>query len=350
MSGRRPLGRAIATPLALPILLGLGAGNASAAVRAPGPAYSIGAGLSRGAVRLGEPLVYRGWITGGRPGQVRFLAPDSGGAFTWGRLQTRVRQPSGRSASPDGSGRVRFADIDTVFVEARLQCFGLGNLSVPGLAFELDEGSAPRRGRLPVVGLTVAPVIAAADTSADLRGLRGPLGAPWWERVPWLRVLAALTLIAAVTSAVIALRRRRPAPVALPAPVRDPASVALAELEALKRLALPARGRFAEHAFQLGRIVRRFLEAVAGTPLPGDTTPEFVTHLEAAHLAHLDLESIGGLMRFWDRVKFARAEESVEEATRAERAVETLVRRLAPRPAGTAAAAGPAAPAPKRAA
>jgi len=356
MSERRrlsPGGRAIAAALGLSILLGLAApgrvdrAGAAPAPRAPQPSYSIGVRLSRGAVKLGEPVLYRGWITGGRPGQVRFLPPDSGGAFTWGRLRARVRPPWGKAAEADRSGRVKFADIDTVFVEATLQSFAFGNLSVPGLAFELDDGSGPRPGRLPVTRLTVVPVLTAADTGADLRRLRGPLGAPWWERVPWTRVALAAGLLAALAAAVLWLRRRRPAPQPVPVTLRDPASQALAELEALRRINLPARGRFADHAFQLGRIVRRFLEAVAGTPLPGDTTPEFVSHLEAAHLDGADLKRIDGLMRFWDRVKFARAEESVEEAARAEQAVESLVRRLSPRPApgdaGRAAAPGRAA-------
>ena len=118
---------------------------------------------------------------------------------------------------------------------------------------------------------------------------------------------------------------------------RDPAAQALAELEALRRLKLPASARFAEHAFQLGRIVRRFLEATAGTPRPGDTTPEFVTHLEAARLSPEDVQRIRDLMRFWDRVKFARAPETPEEAVQAESAVENLVRRLAPKAPAAAA-------------
>jgi len=340
MSARRrsgPGGRVVALALGLSILPGLA--RLAPAARAPDPpaardpeaGYAVGAVLSRGAVKLGEPVLYRGWITGGRPGQVRFLPPDSGGAFTWGGLRARVRPPWGKGAEAEGSARVTFADIDTVFVETTVQSFTAGDLAMPGLAFEVDDGSGPRGGRLPVTRLVVVPMLTAADTSADLRPLRGPLGAPWWERVPWTRVALAAVLIAALAAAVQFFRRRKPVPVAAPVTARTPASQALAELEALRRIDLPSRGRFAEHAFQLGRIVRRFLEAVAGTPLPGDTTPEFVSHLEAAFLEDADLERIAALMRFWDRVKFARAEESVEEAVRAEQSVEALVRRLGPR-------------------
>ena len=91
MSARRrsgPGGRVVALALGLSILPGLA--RLAPAARAPDPpaardpeaGYAVGAVLSRGAVKLGEPVLYRGWITGGRPGQVRFLPPDSGGAFT----------------------------------------------------------------------------------------------------------------------------------------------------------------------------------------------------------------------------------------------------------------------------
>ena len=73
-------------------------------------------------------------------------------------------------------------------------------------------------------------------------------------------------------------------------------------------------GRFAEHAFHLTRIARCFLEAIAGTPRPGDTTPELIQHLESSSLDHADLVRIAGLFRIWDRLKFARAPSSVEEA------------------------------------
>ena len=357
MSGRRrrsARGAALAATLALLILPALAPparaqrGAAPPAPASRRPPYAIGVRLSRGAVKMGEPAVYRGWITGGDPARIRFFAPDSGGALTWGPLRATVRSPRGKPVERDAASGGSFADFDTVFVETTVQTFAAGDLTLPGLAFELDDGSGPRSGRLPVRKLVVASVLTAADTAAQLRALRGPLAAPWWERVPWTLVALIATGAAALIAAIVWLLRRRPA-TAVPAPAvaRDPSTQALAELEALRRLGLPARGRFSDHAFQLGRIVRRFLEATAGTPLPGDTTPEFVGHLEAARLEGEDLKRIETLMRFWDRVKFARAEESVEEAARAEQSVESLVRRLGVRKAP----ADPAgAPQPERAA
>ncbi|MGH7730201.1 MAG: hypothetical protein ACRENJ_03025, partial [Candidatus Eiseniibacteriota bacterium] len=107
----------------------------------------------------------------------------------------------------------------------------------------------------------------------------------------------------------------------------DPRAEALAALAELRALHLPEEERFAEHAFRLGRILRRFLEATTGVTRPGDTTPELVGHLREAGLEPDDLMRLSGLLRIWDRIKFARAPFTLDEAIRAERAIETFLRR-----------------------
>ena len=175
-------------------------------------------------------------------------------------------------------------------------------------------------------------MLAAADSGASLRPARGPLAAPWWEQVPW-RVLAALALLVAV--AIVWVRRLRPRKVAAPVvtPVaarrRDPGAEALAELASLRRRELPGQGQFAEHAFFLGRILRRYLEATTHVPRPGDTTPELVRHLEAGGFAGEELQRLTGLLRRWDGIKFARLDSDIQEAERCEEVVRELVVRRA---------------------
>lgn len=222
-------------------------------------------------------------------------------------------------------------------IEVPLQAFALGQLSVPGLRFEIDDGRGPRIYRLPTVTLTVVPVLSAADSSADFRAVHGPLAAPWWERVPWTWVILGLLGVTAIVALVVWRRWRRRAPAAAPlsAPeARDPRLEALAALAALRGLNLPEHGRFAEHAFRLGQILRRYLEVVTRTTRPGDTTPELVAHLRQAGLEPDDLARLSGLLRAWDQVKFAREPFTLDEAIRAERATEAFLRR----PAATATA------------
>jgi hypothetical protein len=279
-------------------------------------------------VRLGDRVTYAGQVIVPPGVAVQWLPPAGGGSWTWSAL--RAWRSPGTRGERGARGR---GPSDTVHVEAALQAFVVGALAIPGVGFRLTDtpGTPSHVGRLPVVRIVVLSAIASADTAPDLRPVRGPLAAPWWERVPWRWVaLGALALGALGMAWVVLARRRRKAgdpgsPLA--AAAGDPAARALAELESLRGLTLPEQGRFGEHAFHLTRIARRFVEAVAGTPRPGDTTPEIVEHLRASALAEGDVTALADLFRSWDLVKFARGSTTVDEARRAERALEALVLR-----------------------
>lgn len=282
------------------------------------------ASVDPGIVHLGERAFYRGFVVVRPDAPVRWLTPEANEALTWGDRRAR------RASRFDGSvGHGKAAD--TASVEIPLQAFRLGEVSIPGLGVEVVDGTVTRRYRLPVVRLLVVPVLTAADSNADYRAVHGPLAAPWWERVPWTWVILGLIVVAAVVALVIWRRRRRPRGVVAVPPstrqeLRDPRVDALAALAALRGLHLPESGRFAEHAFRLGQILRRYLEAVTGTTRPGDTTPELVTHLRQAGLPPDDLTRLSGVLRSWDQVKFAREPFTLEEAVRTERATEAFLR------------------------
>ena len=293
---------------------------------APSHGYPCQASVRPGIARIGQALVYRGQVLVPREFALLWQLPVGGGAFEWG--VPRIRRIPAYSGSRNRAGEALLAD--TAQIELPLQAFTPGMLSVPGLGFEVRQpGGLRRAGRLPMLRLTVASVVSPGDTSASLRPLRGPLGAPWWERVSW-RVVASLALAVLVLGVVLWRLRRRRAPIAEGArarPPEDPATVAIEAVVALRRLRLPEQGRFAGHALELTRILRRFLEATQGTARPGDSTPELVVHLGAAPLAPAERERVAELLAAWDRVKFARAASSPEEARRAENAVEGLARR-----------------------
>jgi hypothetical protein len=363
VSGARVAGRTRALAVALLLaLVAAGPARAQGASGAPaqlthrtaglpagslagGRSYRSSASVSPGLVRLGEPVRYRGRVIVPRSATVRWVPPGSGGAYDWSDSVARRRH-----SFTGNMGRHDAALPDTAEVELTLQAFRTGMLSVPGLAFRIEDPPGSwREGRLPVVRLAVQPVVSPSDTSASLRPLRGPFGAPWWERVPWRIVapIAGAVLVAAL--ALSRLRRRPPrtAP-AVPAPVRDPVAEALAALEALRARQLPEQGRFDEHALRLTRILRRFLEAIGVSPRPGDTTPELVGELGRATLERPEVERLAALLGAWDRVKFARAASTTDEARRAEDAVADLVRRRPARRPPPAPQAPPAAPAPLR--
>jgi hypothetical protein len=272
----------------------------------------VRASVNPGKAHVGEPVIYRGIVVLPRGSKPRWLPPEKIEALTWGTPRPALRTGA----------------ADTLSIEIPVQAFQLGAITIPGLRFE--EPRLEGVQRLPGVTLEVQPVLTPADSNAELRPARGPLPAPWWERVPWLWVvygILALVLIVALVRWWRARRRRGPA--AVPVPVLDPAARALEALAALRARNLPAGGRFAEHAFELTQLLRRYLEEVTYVPRPGHTTPELVEVLRRTRIDAEDLHRLQGLLRTWDRVKFARATTNVEESVRAEEAVERLVRHLA---------------------
>jgi hypothetical protein len=270
-------------------------------------------------VRIGERARYRGLVIfpSGRATQLQWARPDTSEWLEWGPLRPRLARGHG---------------IDTLIVEARVQAFHPGTMQIPGLRF-IDRNRGTE-GRLPTARLNVASVLGAADTNASLRPVRGPLSAPWWERIPWLWVVLGLLVLAAIIALIVRLSRRRK-PVARPvtAPIaRDPALEALARLQALRARRLPEAGQFAEHAFELTRILKWFLEVSTRTPQPGDTTTELSARFEHMPMDGGERRMLIEQLQGWDRVKFAREPWTVAEAQGSETRVEAFIRRRA-RPA-----------------
>jgi hypothetical protein len=291
--------------------------------------------VSPSPARIGQALHYRAHVFVGPNQKVRFEPPQSGGEFTWSELRAgRSRQGV---VAMWRHGKVYG---DSVWFEARLQVFATGLIEVPGLRLRLDpapNSSVAGSTRLPTARVMITPTVTSADSNQALRGLHGPIGAPWWERVPVAAIVAGLALLGVWVFVLRKLRRRvrkpvRRAPSPVAASVRprlDPAAEALRALFTLRAKKLPAQQRCGEHALELTAILRRFLEATVSTPRPGDTSGELLERLRASRTEPADLERLEGLLGLWDRVKFARAPLTEVEATRCEEAVEGYVRRVA---------------------
>ena len=268
-------------------------------------------------VRLGERAVYRGTVVVDPGTRAQWLPPDTSSALTWG-----TRRAWRHSATSGGR-----ATADTIGVEIPVQAFELGRNMLPGLEIIVGSGPGAATYRMPTTMLAVLPMIGPADSQATLKPIRGPLAAPWWERVPCAWVAGGLLLVALIVWLVRRLRRKRPAAAAPQQPDRSPAEAALAALAELRAMQLPESDRMAEHAFRLGQILRRYLEATTQVTMPGHTTPELVQSLASAGLPKDEQQRLTGLLRVWDRVKFARAPLTLEEAVKSEQAVESFVRR-----------------------
>ena len=294
--------------------------------------------ISPAPTRVGERVRYHALVLVPRGTDVRFGAPETGGDLTWGD------RTAGRTRASDNGDNGRKM-TDSVWVDLPLQVFRSGYVDVPGLTLRITPfpgTTRPGATRLPIAHLIVIPSITAADSNAQLRPVRGPLGAPWWERISWRLVGLAVLLLAVVIAAIRYARRRpalRPAPALVRplAPRLDPAAEALQALARLRAERLPEAGRFGEHALALTRILRRYLEATVGATMPGDTSSELLARLRSSRLSAADLQRLEGLLGFWDRVKFAQAPMGVVEAQRCEAAVEGFIGLSLPTAAATVA-------------
>ena len=268
---------------------------------------------------IGEPVRYRGELLEPASLHLQFLPPDTSEAFEWGTLTT-ARHPSRTG-------------LDTLVVEATLQAFALGPLAVPGVAFRDRTGSPDLVRNLPTVEMTIVPVIAPGDSAADLKPVRGPLAAPWWEMIPWAWVIAISGLAGLVTW-LLMRRRREVVLVSQPARPLDATAKALDQLARLRARRLPEAGEFALHALELTAILRRFLEATTVRLRPGCSTAELSRRLGDEAVPAGEALVLVSLLRVWDRVKFARAPFTLDEARKSEDAVEAYVKRHRPAPAG----------------
>ena len=289
--------------------------------------------LTPSSAHVGEAIRYLAVVKADRDQRVQFQPPKGGEDLSWSMLR------AGR-AHPAWWRQSAYEAKDSVWFEARLQVFATGIVSVPGITAQVDPAPGTFRGgsiQLPEARVLVVPSVTAADSDQSLRGLHGPLGAPWWERLPMALIVTGLLLVAAWVFVLRKLRRRQRKPARRPAapvlapsrPRIDPAAEALRALFTLRAKKLPAQQRFGEHALELTAILRRFLEATVATPRPGDTSGELLERLKASRLEKADLERLEGLLGLWDRVKFARAPLTETEATRCEESVEAYVRRVA---------------------
>jgi hypothetical protein len=151
--------------IAAAALLAGATGEAAAVVR-------VRSFLEPGVVRLGEPARYRGEIlfTRGELGRPQWIRPDSTGAFAWGPMLTSL------------SRGVGVRGVDTLRLLTTVQAFELGSVAVPGVAFVDAATPVPSPQRLPGATLRVVSILTPADSNAQLRPVRGPIAAPWWER------------------------------------------------------------------------------------------------------------------------------------------------------------------------
>lgn len=147
--------------------------------------------------------------------------------------------------------------------------------------------------------------------AADAKDLN-PLKEQWKAPINyWLWGGVALAVLVAVAALVWWIRKKRRTVVETPAIVLPPEVIALAELERIAALALPARGDFKQHYTLVTDVVRRYVEARYKVEAMDRTTYELMDALERRRVSVDGLEK---LLNEADLVKFAKFTPTTESA------------------------------------
>ena len=186
----------------------------------------------------------------------------------------------------------------------------------PLIVTVLSTGNPPLDQSAGLLKLNVVPVLPEGDEELkDIRPqaeMTGPLldlddlAAP--SSWPW--IVGALALIGLAGWGLYMLLRPRP-----PEPVFiNPYDAAMAEIERIEGLRLPAGGRFKEHYTLVGNVIRTYLEGEFGIPAMDRTTSEIQAEVSAA-----DIDADGAIEMRWlfvdcDIVKFTGLEPDEYEA------------------------------------
>jgi hypothetical protein len=252
--------------------------------------------------------------------QEQTRALESSGAWL------RVEGKTERGKTTDGRERWRLT--------FRLDPRKPGEVKLQPAALTFTEGPEHKMHRVewqPMV-LTIQTEIAQADMK-ELRELIGPEELPpvrrWW--LPWLIGLGLLLAVAGLIVGGRELKRR----LATPPPPPLPHEWALAELERIEKLNLPAAGRTEQFHTLLADVLRHYFELRFQLPALKQTSAEFLETVRTLPaLGAEQREHLREFLRRCDLAKFAQADFSAEECRATVELARLLVRQTSVRPEG----------------
>ena len=262
-------------------------------------------GRSLGEINIGTPVTIEIKVTHPPDTQIVFPRIDN----QWDEVFELRGSPQVTSDEKDG----RLVSTKTFEVVA----FRPGEHETPPLIVTiLSEGSPPLDQSAGLLPLSVVPVLGENDEEPkdirpqakmtgpllDLEDLAAPSSWPW--------IVGALALIGLAAWGLYVLLRPRPTePVFI-----HPYDAAMAELERIESLQLPAAKRFKEHYTLVADVIRTYLEGEFGIPALDRTSSEIVAEVNAA-----DIDDDGAIEMRWlfvdcDIIKFTGLEPDEYEA------------------------------------
>ena len=309
-------------PVALAALVALAAvrGVPPVSAQTPSP-VAVGVVVEPTSVTVGE--VFTITLSASHPADYHVIFPKLPDRTDDG-FEIRNQRPV--AAVDNGDGTL----TSSVIMEAAL--FRVGEHSTPALsvgARSPDGGGVVYRPARPV-SITVESVLdgsaggvggqAAIPPIAPQSEMSSP---PIW---PWFAAGAMAMAIIAFFARRYWRGRNPPAP-----PLGAPAEIALAELDRIERLDLPAAGDFSRHYTLVSDCMRAFLNGHFGVPTMERATSEIAAEFRAAAAPESEIGGAVAILEESDLVKFARLSPEPAEARAAVSASRRTVRDLSAR-------------------
>jgi hypothetical protein len=258
--------------------------------------------LDEGEFTVGDLITLRLEVT--HPSDSRVTLPNI--EQEWGSFEVVRQTGQDTVRNDDGSATTR---KDIV-----VQLFEPGQYETPRLVVTHRKAdSTTEELSTPLIPLRISSVLVEGDE--DLRALKSQVNLPVPPLWPW--ILGALVL-AAVTGGGLFWAGRRlynrwwPKPVTVAEPVvafdpRPPEAIALAELDRIETLNLPANAQLKEHYSLVTDCLRRYIEDRYQIPALEQTTHEIKRAFDHTGLIHPQhTREFVVLFEYSDLVKFAR--------------------------------------------
>lgn len=217
---------------------------------------------------------------------------------------------------PDKMGQFEvlgFRVLDSLVTDGRVQSraqyeltvFELGVLEIPPLGIPVGAADSSGEEVIETDALKVTVSSVGVADSADIRGIKPPLGIPryWWLLAPWI---AALLALAAIIYWLIRRRMRRDrGDVPAVAPLL-PHELAYQALDRLESSPLLEQGEIKRYFIEASEIVRVYIEGRFGVMAMEMTSYDVLLELESHGVGRRELDALEDFLRRADLVKFAK--------------------------------------------
>jgi len=191
-----------------------------------------------------------------------------------------------------------------------LQVFDSGYYVIPPVRFNYKAAGSSSQDFVETEPHLLNVFTVAVDTTQAIRGIKGPIEAPYTfaELLPWILLLLGLALGTGLVLYFLNQRKKNRPVFAPRAKVKlPPHEIALQALEELKNEKLWQKGLIKEYYTRLTDILREYIEVRFNIRAIELTTWEILQSFKNSTISKSDKEMLSEILELADLVKFAKA-------------------------------------------